>query len=167
MDFARDKMSIQEGLTCGVYEPLDPRVLPPLYVAYSEEFGEPTEVLHNNLRARYDKQEPEVIAAMQAFADLAQEARDVLLAGRSDQLSQLVDRNFDLRQSICQLPEKHVAMIHRAQRGASAKFAGSGGAIIGVYQDDQMFQALRATLGAMGCRVLKPKVTPKTPETPP
>ena len=41
--------------------------------------GEPTEVFHSNLRARYDQGEPAVVGAMQQFAGLAQEARDVLI----------------------------------------------------------------------------------------
>ncbi len=45
--------------------------MPPLYLAYSEDVGEPTEVLHNNLRARYDRNDADVVAAMQQFADLA------------------------------------------------------------------------------------------------
>jgi glucuronokinase len=39
--------------------------------------------------------------------------------------------------------------------GASAKFAGSGGAIIGVYQGDEMFQALQRELNQIGCQSLR------------
>ena len=47
-------------------------------------------------------------------------------------------------------------MIMRSRAvGASAKFAGSGGAIIGVYQDDSMFDQLQSTLGPIGCNVLR------------
>jgi glucuronokinase len=47
-------------------------------------------------------------------------------------------------------------MIMRARAvGASAKFAGSGGAIIGIYQSDSMFDQLQSTLGLIGCDVLR------------
>jgi glucuronokinase len=44
--------------------------------------------------------------------------------------------------------------------GASAKFAGSGGAIVGVYRDQAMFQALTRRLEAIGSRVIVPQVYP-------
>jgi glucuronokinase len=40
--------------------------------------------------------------------------------------------------------------------GASAKFAGSGGAIIGTYEDEAMFTRLTAALEDLGCIVIKP-----------
>ena len=55
------------------------------------------------------------MTAMAAFADLAQQARDALVADRPELLSDLVDRNFDLRQSICQLPREHVQMVQIAR----------------------------------------------------
>ena len=54
MDFARDRMQTVCNFDCGRYEPLDPGLLPPLYLAYTAEEAEPTEVFHNNLRARYE-----------------------------------------------------------------------------------------------------------------
>jgi glucuronokinase len=40
--------------------------------------------------------------------------------------------------------------------GASANFAGSGGAIVGTYENEAMFAALRPALEAVGSRVIKP-----------
>ncbi|NLX54280.1 MAG: GHMP kinase [Planctomycetaceae bacterium] len=159
MDFSRTAMVEKHGLWCGRYEPLDPTLLPPLYLAYSEEAGEPTEVFHNNLRARYDAGEPAVVEAMREFAGLAQQAREALVQRQTDRLAALIDRNFDLRCSICRLPRAHLEMIEVARRvGASAKFAGSGGAIIGVYRDDAMFHDLTQALGDIGCRVIRPDI---------
>ncbi|MFK7891839.1 MAG: acyl-CoA dehydrogenase family protein, partial [Granulosicoccus sp.] len=53
MDFGEDAMRVDEGFDCGVYDQLDPSLLPPLYVAYSTEVGEPTEVFHAPLRTRH------------------------------------------------------------------------------------------------------------------
>ncbi|MFW6171873.1 MAG: mevalonate kinase [Planctomycetota bacterium] len=160
MDFSRDRMTRRRGLECGVYEPLDPNLLPSLYVAFSEDAAEPTEVLHNNLRARYEQNEPAVVNAMRTFAELAQQARDALVGNRGDELSSLMNQNFETRQSICRLPGEHARMVETARKvGASAKFAGSGGAIVGVYHSQEMFHDLRQQLGRLGCRVIKPDIS--------
>lgn len=157
MDFAKDHMTEQMGLQCGVYEPLDPTLLPPLYIAYSSEDSEPTEVVHNPLRARFHAGDPAVVAAMLKFAALAALARDAIVQRDTSRLSALIDENFNTRRSICQLAPKHVEMIEVARRaGASAKFAGSGGAIVGTYADDATFERLRQDLCAIGCQVIQP-----------
>lgn len=157
MDFARERMTEHMGLSCGVYERLDSKLLPPLYVAYSVEVSEPTEVLHNPLRARFQAGDPAVINAMHKFADLAAQAREAILQQDAARLAALMNENFDIRRSICQLSAKHVEMIEVARRtGASAKFAGSGGAIVGTYTDDAMLTKLKKELGAIGCQVIQP-----------
>ena len=157
MDFAKDHMTEQMGLQCGVYEPLDPLLLPPLYVAYSAEDSEPTEAVHNPLRARYQAGDPAVLAAMLKFAALAALARDAIVNHDAARLATLIDENFNTRRSICQLATKHIQMIEVARgAGASAKFAGSGGAIVGTYADETMFERLKSDLDAIGCQVIKP-----------
>ena len=156
MDFARERMQELQGFECGVYERLDPDLLPTLYVAYNAGVGEPTETTHGPLRARYDRGVPEVRAAMEAFADLTVEARAALERRDSRTLSQLVDRNFDLRKSIMDLAPSHVRMVETARAcGASAKFAGSGGAIIGVYVGEGMWTSLERSLKGIGCEVFR------------
>jgi glucuronokinase len=44
------------------------------------------------------------------------------------------------------------------QCGASAKFAGSGGAIIGIYRDEAMYEELSEKLAAIGSRIIKPLI---------
>ncbi|MHB8970029.1 MAG: hypothetical protein ACYC3X_10175 [Pirellulaceae bacterium] len=116
-------------------------------------------MFHSNLRARYDQGDSAVVDAMKQFARLAQEARDALVQGRRELLGPLINQNFDLRRSICRLPREHVQMIETARGlGASAKFAGSGGAILGTYDDDTMYNNLVRELGQIGCRVLRPHI---------
>ncbi|NLF68611.1 MAG: GHMP kinase [Candidatus Anammoximicrobium sp.] len=159
MNFAPEVMREECGYRYGVYEPLDPALLPPLYLAYSEEEGEPTEATHRPLRVRFEQGDPDVVAAMQKFAGLTDEARKALLAGEGKHLARLIDENFDTRRSICQLQPAHLRMVKTARRaGASAKFAGSGGAILGTYQDEAMYARLKQDLQAIGCRVLKPTI---------
>jgi glucuronokinase len=159
MDFSREQMREQCGYRYGVYERLDPALLPLLYVAYKDEVSEPTEVFHNDIRARYQRGEAAVVEAMNKFAGLAAHARTALLAGDVVRLAALMDENFDTRRSIYQLPAAQVEMVEQARRvGASAKFAGSGGAIVGIYRDEEMFGALQAQLGKIRCVVLRPQV---------
>ena len=160
MDFSPECTENLMGLACGRYEPLDPRLLPPLYLAYNAEAGEPTEVIHNNLRARYQAGEKAVVEAMRRLAELAAEARNSLLAGDRKTLGRLIDENFDIRRSICRLAPLHVEMVERARAaGASAHFTGSGGAILGICDDEALFARLRHSLGEIGCRVVRPKVS--------
>ena len=157
MDFARDRLEEADGLRCGVYEPLDPGLLPPLYLAYSLDAGEPTEVFHNNLRGRFQQGEPAVIAAMARLGELTAEARAALLRGDGEQFGRLIDANFDVRRSICRLPRAQTDMVNCARSvGASAHFAGSGGAIIGTCADEAVFARLQRELSAIGCRVVRP-----------
>ncbi|TMQ33267.1 MAG: GHMP kinase [Planctomycetota bacterium] len=159
MDFARERMREQCGYPCGVYEPLDPALLPPVYIAYKTEVSEPTEVFHNDIRARFQRGEARVVEAMLKFAALAAQARDALDARDAQKLALLMNENFNTRSSIYQLPRVQVEMVEQARRvGASAKFAGSGGAIVGTYRDEPMFAALQAELAKINCTVFKPQV---------
>jgi len=48
-----------------------------------------------------------------------------------------MNANFDLRDRIFAVAEANRRMVHTARKvGCSAKFAGSGGAIIGMYEDE-------------------------------
>jgi glucuronokinase len=159
MDFAPEKMQETGGYLHGSYEPLDPGLLPPVYVAYSTEQGEPTEVFHNDIRGRFNRGEPVVVQAMGRCAALASRARDALLKQDHALLEKLCDENFEMRRSIYQLPRGQIAMIEAARSvGASANFAGSGGAIVGFYHDERMFQSLEEVLGKIECKVIKPIV---------
>lgn len=159
MDFSEDKMTTRQGYECGVYERLDPALLPPVYVAYCDEMGEPTEIIHNNLRQRFDRGDADVVNAMRTFAELAREARDSLQQRDTAQLARLINSNFDTRRSICQLHSGHIDMIERARKvGATSKFAGSGGAILGTYTDEAMFRDLQKELGQIHCHVFKPNI---------
>jgi glucuronokinase len=97
---------------------------------------------------------------MKTFAGLAAEAREALLARDAGRLARLMDTNFDTRRSIYQLPAGQLEMVEVARGvGASAKFAGSGGAIVGTYRDEAMYAELQRALGAIGCVVIKPEIT--------
>lgn len=156
MDFEESLMKSQGH---GNYEPMDAALLPPLYIAYNTRLSEGTEVFHNNIRARYDNGDPEVHAAMLTWAGLAREARDLIVSGKGDAIGPLLDANFDLRRKLYRISDGNLLMVETARAlGATAKFTGSGGAIVGTYHGDDMFDALVATLAPHGVAVIKPEI---------
>lgn len=156
MDFSKDLMD-KQGY--GAYEPLDPAVLPSLYLAYRTSLSEGTEVFHNNIRERWRNGDPQVVDAMKTWAGLAEKGKSALLSGDVDELDRLIDANFDLRAKIYQIGAGNLEMIRLARHcGASANFAGSGGAIVGRFKNEAMLNNLVETLGKVGVAVIKPKV---------
>jgi glucuronokinase len=159
MDFTEAGTAQIDGYECGTYEWMDPACLPSIYLAFGNDLSEPTEILHNDLRARYDRGEPRVVEAMKQFAALTDRAKAALEARDSAALGEIINANFDLRRSICSLHPGHVEMVECARRtGATAKYAGSGGAIVGTFSDDAIFAELTSRLNALGCRVVRPTV---------
>ncbi|MFB3778072.1 MAG: mevalonate kinase [Bryobacteraceae bacterium] len=156
MDFSRELMETQGY---GRYERLDPALLPHLYVAYRTSLSEGTEVFHSNVRERWRAGEPQVVEAMRTWADYADQGRDALLRRDYSALDKLIDANFDLRARIYEISEGNLRMIRAARQvGASANFAGSGGAIVGAYRDDAMFDALVSAMRPLDVAVIKPRV---------
>jgi len=159
MDFSLECEREIDGFQCYAYEPMDPGLLPPLFLAWSDQLSEPTEVFHNDIRGRFDRGEAKVVEAMKTFARLAAAARRALREGEVERLAALMNENFDTRRRIYDLPTWQVEMVETARRcGASAKFAGSGGAILGTYRGPAMFEELSARLAERGCRTIRPRV---------
>ena len=159
MDFDPARERMVDGLRCYRYERMDAALLPPLYVSHHESLGEPTEIFHNNIRERFNRGDEHVVRAMHCFASFAAEGREALLARDAERLAQLMDANFDTRRSIYRLPAWQIEMVETARAcGASAKFAGSGGAIIGTCQSDAMFNEVRKRMAAIGSCTIKPVV---------
>jgi glucuronokinase len=156
MDFDRQLL---EGRGYGIYEALKPAKLPPLYVAYDPERAEISDVAHRNLRELFDRGDPTVVGAMQKYRDLTDRGRAALMNGDWDDLHKVMNENFDLRRTIMPIAPENLRMIEAARAtGASAKFAGSGGAICGLFHDGRQYQALVDSLAALRCMVLRPLI---------
>ena len=156
MDFDR---AVMEEKGQGIYEPLSPEKLPPVYIAYRTDMSESSDVFHNDIRGRYDRGEAEVVEAMNFWAELTLRARDALLAGNRKELGEILDANFDRRRALYKIHPDNLAMIDAARAaGASAKFTGSGGAIVGLFEDDATYQRLHDKLTSMGIHVLRPNL---------
>lgn len=158
MDFDREYME-KHGV--GRYEALTiPKELK-LYVAYRTDLAEGSEILHSRLRDDYESGDKRVHAAMREWAQMTDSVRDALKSGDFSPIPAILNRNFDLRCEICKgsVSAKNLQMVQLARKaGASAKFTGSGGAIIGTYEDEAMFDRLSKLCGEEGIQVLKPRI---------
>ena len=159
MDF--DRKTLEER-GYGIYTPLNPEGQPEYYIAYSTRAVEGTEVFHNNLRFRWENGETEIVEAMSGFARLTDEFRDALEAKDESELNQIINANFDLRNSIMRLNPLQIQMIERARSvGASAKFTGSGGAIIGILPPgsaDEGVKKIEEALAPLEGVVFRPRI---------
>jgi glucuronokinase len=156
MDFAKNILD-RQGY--GDYQRMDPGLLPNVYLAYRTSLSEGTEVFHTNVRQRWLANDPDVVEAMKTWASYAEQGKAALLARDYTKLNGLINANFDLRTKIYPISEGNLEMVRAARStGATSKFAGSGGAIVGAYADEAMYHKLKDTLKAIGVAVIKPKV---------
>ena len=157
MDFDKGLLDTQGY---GYYEKLDPNLLPLIYIAFLQDLSEVSGIAHGNLRGRYMAGDPAVLDAMKYFAERAELARDCLLAHQPEKLAAIMNDNFDKRREIFPISRRNLEMVDLARSvGASAKFSGSGGAIVGTYEDEKMFKKLKETLQSeIGAVVIKPEI---------
>lgn len=157
MDFDKTRME-RDGH--GLYEPLDPALLPPLFVAYHDNLAEGTELTHNDLRSRFNRGEPAVLDAIRHWADLAEQARLLLLEGKGLEVGALMNEAFDLRASLIRISPGNMELVRRGrEQGAFTQFCGSGGAIIGVYDGDpNRLRHLRISYAEMGAELIVPLI---------
>jgi len=156
MDFGKKHM-LKNGY--GNYIPFSKTLLPDFFIAFRRDLSEGSEVIHNNLREHYNAGNHEVHKAMDRFSELTTEAYEALINKDPGKLGTLMNENFDLRKSIIQIDKKNLEMIRLARSvGASAKFTGSGGAIIGTYEDEQMYKELASILKYSNIEIIKPKI---------
>ncbi|MCB0839925.1 MAG: GHMP kinase [Bacteroidetes bacterium] len=156
MNFAK---TVMEKQGYGNYQPIDPALFPPLYIAYRTDLSEGSEVVHNSLRERYELGDEKIHKAIESFAKLTVKAKKALEKGVNEQLGDLLNANFDLRASIMDISKANREMVDIARSvGASAKFTGSGGAIIGTYLDEEMYTELVQKLNKKNIEVFKPEI---------
>ena len=155
MDFER---SLLESQGFGAYEYIAAGQLPPLFVVYHSNLSEGTEITHNDLRSRYNRGDQDVIDGMTRFAGFAHEARQLLDAGRGAEIGPLMDANFELRAKLVRIsPGNHLLVETGRKLGAHVKFAGSGGAVVGVYDGDpERLERLRQAYEAIGAHLVEP-----------
>ncbi len=155
MDF--DKAHLEKH-GYGKYIPLNPEpLLPHLYVAYKTDLSKISGTVLNDIRVRYEQGDPVVLNTLKEIASLAEQGKVLIEKGDIEALNILINKNFDLRRKIMNISPGNLEMVEVARQcGASAKFSGSGGSIIGLYKDNQTLTRLMVELKKIKVRVIKP-----------
>jgi len=144
----------------GIYERIDINLLPNIYIAYKTALSKVSGDVLNNIRARYNQGDELVIKTLNEIAQAAEDGKKAILEKNYDNLHELMNKNFDLRCKIMNISESNMEMVKIARScGASAKFAGSGGSIIGTYKNDDILTKLIVELKKINTRVIKPFIS--------
>ncbi|CAG8752296.1 5176_t:CDS:2, partial [Racocetra fulgida] len=144
MDFEKEFMERNDGI--GKYIRIPSELIPKgLWIAYE---GNPSDSgkIHSDVRKRYEAVDEKVVDAMIKFASYAEQTYHLLLDSSTTQmtkrvkLAKLMNMNFNLRQEIYgskTLGKNNLKMIELARKfGFAAKFTGSGGTIVGLWEDE-------------------------------
>ncbi|KAI8073514.1 ribosomal protein S5 domain 2-type protein [Gilbertella persicaria] len=133
MDFDRAYMD-QHGH--GKYESLDVQLLPKLWLAYVAD-PEDSGKVHSTVKQRFLNGDQEIVTAMKKFGSLTDQARESLENHDHKRFAELMSANFDLRRETygdSVVGASNLRMIELArQHNCAAKFPGSGGAIVGMW----------------------------------
>jgi glucuronokinase len=98
---------------------------------------------------------------MQRLAGHARAAAQALRDGDHAAFAAAVDASFDERAALLELDPRHEAMVHAARAaGASANYAGSGGAIVGTLPPDGL-EPVASALRTLDCEVMAPSLRPE------
>jgi len=152
MDFDEPFMNVHGY---GQYSRVAPKLFPPLFLAYRTELTH-KDVAHNDVQLRWERGEPEVRKTMGQLAANAQTGYDALKTGDLETFDTCINKNFDLRAQIYPITKINKQMIDLARNlGATAKFPGSGGAIIGTYKNKAHFQEMKMEFAKIGCELIQ------------
>ncbi|XP_072449477.1 glucuronokinase with putative uridyl pyrophosphorylase isoform X1 [Chiloscyllium punctatum] len=150
MDFNKELLE-KQGY--GSYVPMDISCAPHFWLAY---MGDPSDSgkIHSNVRQRWLNGDSDVVAAMKTFAELTDLAKIAIESRNWSQLSELMNKNFELRRSIytdaC-LGQGNLRMVELGRQfGSAVKLPGSGGAVIGLCLDPDNLVELKKAFQEAG-----------------
>lgn len=90
--------------------------------------------VHSTVKERWANRDPQLVSGMQELGSYADRAVEAITNGRYDVLSELMESNFKKRRELygdAVVGATNIAAVEMATRlGFSAKFTGSGGAIL-------------------------------------
>lgn len=157
-------MDFADAFAEAAVERLDPRLLPPLLLAWHGVPSQSSGDVHAPVWARFQAGDAHVRRVMAELAQNAQRGREALL--RSDRAAFLacVDRNLDLRAEVFAIApaDRELVALGRSL-GAGAKFPGSGGAVLFACRDEAQRDAVEAACRQRGHTTLRPTVAAPSP----
>lgn len=160
MDFSKEIMA-KQGY--GHYVYVDGKHLPNLYIGYKTELAEGSEKVHDRYLSKYKQKDEVFYHAVKRWIELSDLVKQAIADAAHDTIGKLLNENFDLRNRVLTVSPGNLELVEAARStGASAKFTGSGGAVVGTYADDGMFAELEKKLGALGATVIEPTISDRT-----
>jgi glucuronokinase len=150
MNFGDMATDARFGVSHGEYRTLDPQQLPQLFLAYSTLAAEPSNDYHRVLRQRFDAGDGAIRETLRSLAALVVEGEAALRWGNGGRIGELMAENMRLRKLLGPIPDAQLALVEAAEEcDAPATFAGSGGAVVGVYDDDEQLRLLTGRMAAI------------------
>jgi len=147
MHFGEMETDARFGVTHGEYHRVDADHLPPLFVAYREAAAEPSDQFHRVLRRRFEDGDATIRDVLHHLAGLALEGEAALRWKDPGRFAALIAGNMRLRRQLGRIAESQLELVDLADTcDAAATFAGSGGAIVGAYDDDEHLARIAAAL---------------------
>lgn len=155
MSFGEMTTDARFGVSHGEYHDVDPGSLPPLFLAYRPSAARPSDRFHRVLRRRYEDGDSLIRDVLHQLAALALEGEAALRWKDGDRFAELLGENMRLRRQLGPVPDEQIELIDLAfSCNAPATFTGSGGAIVGAYDDDEHLDRLTTTLGSVDAAVV-------------
>jgi glucuronokinase len=116
------------------------------FLCWTAAGRQPSQRTHGPLQRRRD--EPELRRRMAALATLARDAAAALRAGDLPALRTAIDAGFEHRRAVVPLDPAHVELVEGLRAlGAAATYAGSGGAVVAVVDDEGPLRRWAASRG--------------------
>ncbi|MCL4140619.1 UNVERIFIED_CONTAM: hypothetical protein GTU68_037756 [Idotea baltica] len=155
MNFGEMNTDARFGVSHGVYRQADPASLPQLFLAYRTLAAEPSNDYHRILRQRFDAGEGVIRETLRSLASLVVEGEAALRWGNNERFAELLAENMRLRKLLGPIPAVQLELVEAAERcDASATFAGSGGAVVGVYDDDDHLRLITGSMAAIDAQTV-------------
>jgi glucuronokinase len=124
----------EEDGPAGIFTPLDPKLLPKMYLAYDVEGGGDSGKVHSTVQARWREREPQLVEGMTRLGELADAGVAALKMGGRKELAALMAGNFATRRKLygdAVVGRRNIDAVQiAADCGLAAKFTGSGGALV-------------------------------------
>ncbi len=150
MNFGEMATDARFGVSHGEYRSVDPANLPPLFLAYRTLAAEPSNDYHRILRRRFDDGDGAIREPLRSLAALVVEGEAALRWGNSERLGELMAENMRLRKLLGPISKAQLELTEAAEEcEAPATFAGSGGAIVGVYDGEDQLRLITGRMAAI------------------
>ncbi len=155
MNFGEMTTDARFGVSHGEYRSHEVENLPPLFLAYGERAAEPSDGYHRLLRRRYDEGDVAIRETLRALAALVVEGEAALRWRNAGRFGELIAENMRLRRLLGKIPDSQLALIDAADSlDLPATFAGSGGAIVGAYEEPEQLKTLSGLMAELDAVVV-------------